>query len=422
MQDGVDIKNMARDIGRAAREAARVLANADVSVRNKVLSESAVLIDKRRAQITEANNLDMADAQTSGLDDAMRDRLELSWSRIDAMVESMGAVARLADPINTIYGVHEQPSGIRVGYMRVPLGVIAIVYESRPNVTADAASLLLKSGNVAILRGGSESLRSNLAIAECMQQALRSVGLPETAVQMISTTDRAMVGELLGMTEYVDMLVPRGGKSLVARLAREARVPLLKHLDGICHVYVDEYADPAMAHRVAFNAKTQRYGVCNAMETLLVHQSQANAVLPSLLTAFEKAGVELRGCPRVLALFPGVNAASEEDWCTEYLAPVLSIRIVPGIDEAVDHINTYGSHHTDAIVTENAVRAQHFIRAVDSSSVMHNVSTRFADGFEYGLGAEIGISTDKLHARGPVGLLGLTSRKYVVLGEGNIRA
>lgn len=421
MQSDTDIKAMTMEMGRTARHAARTLAASNSSHRNNALLEMARSIHKNRDEISKANALDVAEAQSSGLDSAMQDRLVLNKKRIDAMVEGLKEVVNLPDPINDICDLHEQSSGIRVGCMHVPLGVVAVIYESRPNVTADAAALLLKSGNAAILRGGSESLRSNLAIAACIQRALAKTDLPESAVQVVPTANRDVVGVLLGMTEYVDMLVPRGGKSLVARIASEARVPLLKHLDGICHVYVDEHADADMAFRIAVNSKTQRYGVCNAAESLLVHQSVAPQLLPRLATAYAEAGVELRGCERAMALLPDINAATEEDWRTEYLGPILSIRVVPDIDGAIEHINTYGSQHTDTIVTDNPVCARRFLQEVDSSSVMHNVSTRFADGFEYGLGAEIGISTDKLHARGPVGLLGLTSRKYVVLGDGNIR-
>jgi glutamate-5-semialdehyde dehydrogenase len=417
----MNAKELALELGQTAKQASRVLASTDIKLRNRALIAMAKSVDRGRDKITHANVADVADADAHGLDKAMQDRLLLTEGRIDAMVEGLEAVARLPDPINDIRDVHMRPSGIRIGYMNVPLGVVAVIYESRPNVTADAAALILKSGNAAILRGGSESLRSNLAIAECLRNGLKQVGLAETAIQVVDTADRDIVGHLLSMTAYIDMLVPRGGKSLVARLSKEARVPLLKHLDGICHVYVDAHADIQMALDIAINAKTQRYGVCNTMETLLVHRDIAARLLPPLAKAYASHGVELRGCAETLKILAGISAVSEEDWSMEYLAPILSIRVVSSLEEAVEHINRYGSQHTDSIVTDDLPGAKHFLQAVDSSSVMHNVSTRFADGHEYGLGAEIGISTDKLHARGPVGLEGLTSRKYIVLGDGNIR-
>ena len=408
-------------MGRAAAQASKALAVSDGALRNQALTAMAQSIDKYRADITKANVADMEQAASTGLEAAMQDRLLLTDARINAMVSGLKAVAKLSDPINNIQDMQEQPSGIRVGCMHVPLGVVAVIYESRPNVTADAAALILKSGNAAILRGGSESLRSNIAIAECLTRALEQVGLPEASIQVARTADRDLVGHLLGMTEYIDMLVPRGGKSLVERISKEARVPLLKHLDGICHVYLDAHANLDMAFNIAINSKTQRYGVCNTAETLLVHHDIAKEILPRLAEEFARHKVELRGCPETLTILPNAIRATEEDWSTEYLAPILSIRIVPSLEDAVAHINRYGSQHTDSIVTEDTQNAQYFLQLVDSSSVMHNVSTRFADGFEYGLGSEIGISTDKLHARGPVGLKGLTSRKYIVLGEGNIR-
>jgi len=364
----------------------------------------------------------MAQGRVNGLDAALLDRLELTPARIDEMLQGLAQVAALPDPVGAIRDLRRLPSGIEVGKMRVPLGVIGIIYESRPNVTIDAASLCLKSGNAAILRGGSEAIHSNAAIAQCIAQGLSAAGLPETAVQLVATTDRAAVGALIQMTEFVDVVVPRGGKSLTSRIAREARVPVIKHLDGICHVYIDKAADVDKAVRIADNAKTQRFSPCNTMETLLVHQDIAAEVLPPLAALYRQKSVELRGCAATCALLgDSVKKATEDDWRTEYNAPILAIRLVDSLDAAISHINTYGSQHTDAIVTENFSDARRFLNEVDSSSVMVNASTRFADGFEYGLGAEIGISTDKLHARGPVGLEGLTSEKYIVLGDGHIR-
>ncbi|MBI5782685.1 MAG: glutamate-5-semialdehyde dehydrogenase, partial [Gammaproteobacteria bacterium] len=359
--------------------------------------------------------------KTQGLDSAMLDRLELNGSRIKAMAEGLRQIAALADPVGEITDLNYRPSGIQVGRMRVPLGVIGIIYESRPNVTADAAGLCLKSGNASILRGGSEAIHSNRAIAACIQTGLRQAGLPEDAVQVVETTDRAAVGELIRMKECVDVIVPRGGKSLIERISAEATIPVIKHLHGVCHVYIDDKADLDKAVKVAFNAKTQRYGTCNTMETLLVARAVAGRVLPVLGGMYQDKGVELRGCDATRKILSGIKAATEEDWHTEYLAPILSIRVVDNVDEAMDHIARYGSAHTDSIVTEDITRARRFLREVDSSSVMVNASTRFADGFEYGLGAEIGISTDKLHARGPVGLEGLTSVKFIVLGDGHVR-
>jgi glutamate-5-semialdehyde dehydrogenase len=379
------------------------------------------MIDERSAKLTAANEADLKAARAQGLDAALLDRLTLNAKGVAAMAEGLRQIAALPDPVGTISELNYRPSGIQVGRMRVPLGVIGIIYEARPNVTADAAGLCLKSGNAAILRGGSEALRSNQAIAECVRAGLEQAGLPAEAVQVIETTDRAAVGELIRMKEYVDVIVPRGGKGLIERIGAEARVPVIKHLDGICHVYIDDKADLDKALAIAFNAKTQRYGTCNTMETLLVAEAIAPRVLPALGKMYQEKGVELRGCSRTRELIPGVKAAAEEDWRTEYLAPILSIRVVAGLDQAIEHIARYGSQHTDAIVTEDYSRARRFLREVDSSSVMVNASTRFADGFEYGLGAEIGISTDKIHARGPVGLEGLTSQKYVVLGDGNVR-
>ena len=409
-------------LGRAAREASRVVARASTAQKNRALQAAAAALDAARQELAEANRQDLQNGRGNGLDEAMLDRLALTPARIDDMIEGLRQVASLADPIGEIRDMRYLPSGIQVGKMRVPLGVIGIIYESRPNVTIDAASLCLKSGNATILRGGSEAIHSNQAIARCIQLGLAEAGLPAAAVQVVETTDREAVGRLISMPEYVDVIVPRGGKSLIERISRDARVPVIKHLDGVCHVYIDEAADLDKAIRVADNAKTQRYAPCNTMETLLVDAAIAERVLPPLATIYRDKGVELRGCERTRALLGGdVRAASEEDWFAEYNAPILAIRVVDSLDQAIEHINHYGSHHTDAIVTENFTRARRFLTEVDSSSVMVNASTRFADGFEYGLGAEIGISTDKLHARGPVGLEGLTSEKYVVFGDGHIR-
>ncbi len=409
-------------LGRAARDASRVLARASTAQKNRALQAAAAALDAARAELVAANELDLAGGRANGLDAAMLDRLALTPKVIDSMIEGLRQVAALPDPIGEIRDMRYMPSGIQVGKMRVPLGVVGIIYESRPNVTIDAASLCLKSGNATILRGGSEAIHSNQAIARCIQLGLAEAGLPAAAVQVVETTDRAAVGALIVMPEFVDVIVPRGGKGLIERISRDARVPVIKHLDGICHVYVDIAADVDKAIRVADNAKTQRYAPCNAMETLLVHQGIAERVLPPLAAIYREKGVELRGCERTRALLGGdVLAASEEDWSTEYNAPILSIRMLDSLDEAIEHINRYGSQHTDAIITENFTDARRFLTEVDSSSVMVNASTRFADGFEYGLGAEIGISTDKLHARGPVGLHGLTSEKYVVFGDGHVR-
>lgn len=409
-------------LGRAAREASRVLARASTAQKNRALQAAAAALDAARDELVRANELDLAGGRANGLDAAMLDRLALTPKVIDGMIEGLRQVATLPDPIGAIRDMRYMPSGIQVGKMRVPLGVVGIIYESRPNVTIDAASLCLKSGNATILRGGSEAIHSNQAIARCIQLGLAEAGLPAAAVQVVDTTDRAAVGALISMPDYVDVIVPRGGKGLIERISRDARVPVIKHLDGICHVYVDLAADVDKAIRIADNAKTQRFAPCNTMETLLVHQGIAGQVLPPLAAIYRDKGVELRGCPRTRALLGNeVLAASEEDWSTEYNAPILSIRMLDSLDEAIEHINRYGSQHTDAIVTENFTDARRFLTEVDSASVMINASTRFADGFEYGLGAEIGISTDKLHARGPVGLEGLTSEKYVVFGDGHVR-
>ncbi len=409
-------------LGQAAREASRVLARASTAQKNHALQAAADALDGAREALLLANQQDLAAGEANGLDAAMLDRLALTAPRIDDMIEGLRQVAGLPDPIGAIRDMRYMPSGIQVGKMRVPLGVIGIIYESRPNVTIDAASLCLKSGNATILRGGSEAIHSNRAIAACIQQGLAAAGLPAASVQVVETTDRAAVGALITMPEYVDVIVPRGGKGLIERISRDARVPVIKHLDGICHVYIDRAADEGKAIRVADNAKTQRFAPCNTMETLLVHVDIAPRVLPPLAEIYRAKGVELRGCAQTRALLgEGVLAATEEDWATEYNAPILSIALVDSLEAAIAHINRYGSKHTDAIVTENFTDARRFLTEVDSASVMVNASTRFADGFEYGLGAEIGISTDKLHARGPVGLEGLTSEKYVVFGDGHVR-
>lgn len=415
------IKQQMQALGQQARAASRVMAAAETRAKNAALMGALAAIDSTRSELVVANARDLKAGQEKGLEPAMLDRLELTPARIDTMLEGLRQVAALADPIGEITDMRYMPSGIQVGRMRVPLGVIGIIYESRPNVTVEAASLCLKSGNATILRGGSEAIHSNQAIAECIRQGLESAGLPATAVQVVATTDRAAVGEMITMPEYVDVIVPRGGKGLIERISRDARVPVIKHLDGICHVYIDDDADITKAVNIALNAKTHRYGVCNAMETLLVAESMAETVLPQLEQVYSDYDVELRGCEKTRAVLPSAEQATEEDWRTEYLGPILSIKVVSGIDEAISHINTYGSQHTDTIVTEDYSRGRRFLREVDSSSVMINASPRFADGFEYGLGAEIGISTDKIHARGPVGLEGLTSQKYVVLGDGHIR-
>ncbi len=410
-----------RDKGQRARSAAREIARAETGQKNACLFALADIIVDDQDAILKANARDMREGRASGLDDALLDRLELNPDRIAAMAEGVRQVAALPDPVGEITDLRQRASGIQVGRMRVSLGVVGIIYESRPNVTADAASLCLKSGNACILRGGSEAVHSNQAIAACIRRALRSAGLPEEVVQILDITDRATVGQMVSMPEYIDVVIPRGGKGLVAAVSNNARVPVIKHLDGVCHVFIDRDADLDKAISIAVNSKTHRYGVCNAMETLLVDEPIAAEVLPRLALIYEKAGVEIRGCERTRELVSKAIAAEEADWSEEYLAPKLAVRIVDGIDEAIEHISRYGSAHTDAIVTENYSRSRQFLREVDSSSVMINASTRFADGYEYGLGAEIGISTDKFHARGPVGLEGLTSQKWVVLGDGNVR-
>jgi len=408
-------------LGESARSASRTVAASTTEQRNNALLAMAASLETNASVLRAENNKDLKAGRAKGLDAALLDRLELTSEGIASMAEGLRQIATLPDPVGAITDLDYRPSGIQVGRMRVPLGVIGIIYESRPNVTADAAGLCLKSGNATILRGGSEAIQSNQAIAVCIREGLEKAGLPQTAIQVIETTDRAAVGELLIMDNYVDVIVPRGGKGLIERVSRDSKVPVIKHLDGICHVYIDDRADKEKAIAIADNAKTHRYGVCNAMETLLVAKGIAAEVLPELNKIYQDKGVELRGCERTRELLAEINPASEEDWDTEYLAPILSIRIVDDMTAAIEHINTHSSQHTDTIVTEDYTRSRRFLREVDSSSVMVNASTRFADGFEYGLGAEIGISTDKLHARGPVGLEGLTSQKYVVLGDGQIR-
>jgi glutamate-5-semialdehyde dehydrogenase len=418
----MDINDYMHGLGAGARSASRALAKASLHQRNDALCAIAQEIESATAEIKAANERDLAKAREAGLDEAMCDRLTLDDARIAGMVANLEQVAALPDPIGAIDEVRAMPSGIRVGKMRVPLGVIGIIYESRPNVTIEASSLCIKSGNATILRGGSESLQSNEAIARCVSRGLSKAGLPEQAVQVVGTTDRAAVGAMITMPEFIDVIVPRGGKGLIERITRDALIPVIKHLDGNCHVYVDSSADLVMALDISDNAKTHRYGTCNTMETLLVAESEAARFLPQLSERLLAKGVELRACAKAKMFMPHAADATEADWWTEYLAPILAIRVVKDVDEAIEHINRYGSHHTDSIVTEHHGRAEQFMREVDSSSVMINASTRFADGFEYGLGAEIGISTDKIHARGPVGLLGLTSQKYVVFGSGQVRA
>ena len=417
----MEIEQYMQTLGGQARAASRLLSRASTADKNQALMTIAQEIRTQAKVLKSENTLDLANGKEKGLDAALLDRLELTDSRIEAMAEGLEQIANLPDPIGEISNMRYLPSGIQLGQMRVPLGVIGIIYESRPNVTADAAGLCLKSGNATILRGGSEAIHSNQAIAQCIQSGLKQTDLPVEAIQVVETTDRAAVGELITMPDYVDVIVPRGGKSLIERISKDARVPVIKHLDGICHIYIDAKADLAMAEEIAFNAKCHRYGVCNAMETLLVDSSVAGDILPRLASRYQAESVELRGCERTQAILTGISTATDEDWDTEYLAPILSIRIVDGVDQAMDHIHQHSSAHTETIVTEDQAVARRFLAEVDSSSVMVNASTRFADGFEYGLGAEIGISTDKLHARGPVGLDGLTSQKWIVLGTGQVR-
>lgn len=416
-----DVIGYMQKMGEDARSASRIIARAATESKNRALTEIATVIQQSRQLLRAENDRDLQAGRENRLSDAMLDRLALTDAHIDALVEGLKQVAALADPVGEVSDLKFRPSGIQVGRMRVPLGVVGIIYESRPNVTIDAASLCLKSGNACILRGGSEAIHSNRALANCIQAGLKEAGLPANVVQLVATTDRAAVGELITMDEYVDVIVPRGGKGLIARISAEARIAVIKHLDGICHVYIDDKADRAKAIAIAINAKTQRYGVCNSMETLLVAALVADSILPELADLYSREGVELKGCKRCREILPQIGTAVEEDWKTEYLAPILSIKVVDGLDEAIDHINRFGSNHTDAIVTEDYSRGRRFLQEVDSSSVLINASTRFSDGFEYGLGAEIGISTGKLHVRGPVGLEGLTSQKYVVLGDGQIR-
>lgn len=417
----MNISNYMATVGQQARAAARILAKATTVEKDAALKAIAKALQDDSKNLLAENQLDMDAGRKSGLDAALLDRLELTPARVQGMINGLLEVAALSDPCGEITDMKYRPSGIQLGKMRVPLGVVGIIYESRPNVTIDAASLCLKSGNAAILRGGSEAIRSNQAIAKSIIKGLEEVGLPSTCVQVVETTDRQAVSALITDSEHVDVIVPRGGKGLIERISNEAKVPVIKHLDGICHVYIDEHADLDKAFDVALNSKTHRYGVCNAMETLLVAEAVADQLLPRLTDAYLEKGVELRGCERVCNMLPDTIKATEEDWSTEYLAPILSIKVVPNVDFAIEHINFYSSQHTESIVTENYTKAREFIREVDSSSVMVNASTRFADGFEYGLGAEIGISTDKIHARGPVGLEGLTSQKWVVFGDGHIR-
>lgn len=416
----MNVRNYVTDTGKKARAAARLMARTDTGHKNDALNRIAAIILDNTEALVRANALDMEQARDN-IESAMLDRLELTPARITAMADGLTQIASLPDPVGEVSEMNYRPSGIQVGKMRVPLGVVGIIYESRPNVTADAAGLCLKSGNATILRGGSEAIHTNQAIANCIRQGLKDAGLPEDAVQVIETTDREAVGLMLQMPEYIDVIIPRGGKGLIQRVSEQARMPVIKHLDGICHVYVDEGADINKAVSIAYNAKTHRYGVCNAMECLLLDEAIAGEVLAQLAPMYREAGVEIRGCEASRAIIPDINPATETDYATEYLAPILSLKIVAGLDAAMDHIARYGSGHTDAIITEDLAHARRFLNEVDSSSVMVNASTRFADGFEYGLGAEIGISTDKFHARGPVGLEGLTSQKYIVVGDGHIR-
>ena len=416
----MDVKEYMQNLGRSVRTASRVVASATTRQKNQTLQNIAHLLEKDRPGLKQANARDMSNGARQGLDAALLDRLELNDARIDGMIEGLNQVASLPDPIGEMTDIRSRPSGIKVGKMRVPLGVVGIIYESRPNVTVDAASLCLKSGNAAVLRGGSEAINSNTCIAASITRGLEIAGLPGSVVSVVETTDRAAVGELITMQDHVDVIVPRGGKGLIERIARDARIPVIKHLDGICHLYVDDRADIDKAVAIAHNAKCRRYGICGAMETLLVARDIATEFLPGVAEKYAEEGVELRGCERTREIIDAI-AATDEDWQLEYLAAILSIRIVDDMDAAMAHIDTYGSGHTDAIVTENHSRAMRFLRSVDSSSVMVNASTQFADGFEYGLGAEIGISTDKIHVRGPVGLEGLTSQKWIVLGDGAIR-
>ena len=416
-----DIACYMREVGRAAREASRVIGAAAPELKSRALQAIAQDVDGAREELKAANAVDMAAAAAKDIDQPLIDRLLLDDAAIDRMIDGMLQIDKLPDPVGEISDLSYRPSGFQVGRMRVPLGVIGMIYESRPNVTVDAAGLCLKSGNACILRGGSEAIESNKAIAACIERGLERVGLPKSVVQLVNTTDRQAVGELLALDEYVDVIFPRGGKSLIERVSRESRIPVIKHLDGVCHVYIDDAADPEMAIAIAVNSKTEKYAVCNALETLLVAEAIAERVLPELAARFDQAGVELRGCEKTREFLPTINAAEEEDWYAEYLSPILAVKMVDGVEQAIAHINTYGSQHTDTIVSNNYAKTRRFCTEVDSASVLVNVSTQFADGFEYGLGAEVGISTNKLHARGPVGLEGLTSQKFVVFGSGEIR-
>jgi glutamate-5-semialdehyde dehydrogenase len=418
----MEIKQYMQQLGQSARTASRLMAKADTNTKNRALLSIATAIRRDREKLIAANQQDLNAARAAGMEAAMLDRLTLSEKTIATMAEGLEQIAALPDPIGEITDLKYRPSGIQVGRMRVPLGVIGIIYEARPNVTVDAAGLCLKSGNAAILRGGSEAIHCNRALAALVHEGLESVGLPKAAVQVVGTTDRAAVGELITMKDYVDVIVPRGGKGLIERISNEARIPVIKHLDGNCHVYVDDEADEAKALRILENSKTQRLGTCNTAESLLVARSVALAMLPKLAEMLIAKGVEIRGCAETQKLVPQAKTATEDDYYTEYLAAIISCKVVDGLDEAIAHINQYSSQHTESIVTENYTKARRFLREVDSSSVIVNASTRFADGFEYGLGAEIGISTDKLHARGPVGLEGLTSVKFIVLGNGEVRS
>ncbi len=415
-----DISSYIAEVGRSARAASRIIGSASSASKSEALKQIARAVDAARDNIKTENAKDMAAAEQNGIDQPLIDRLMLNDKGIDQMIEGILQVESLKDPVGEMSDFSYRPTGIQIGKMRVPLGVIAMIYESRPNVTVDAASLSLKSGNACILRGGSEAFHSNQAIAACVTQGLEGAGLPGTAVQLLNTTDRAAVGELLKQDQFIDVIVPRGGKGLIERISTESRIPVIKHLDGICHVYIDDEADPDMAVSIAFNSKAEKLAVCNALETLLIHQDIAQTVLPELAAKFQAAGIELRGCAQAQALVP-MTPATDADWGEEYLGPILAVRIVDGLEQGIAHINQYGSQHTDVIITENYRKSREFIARVDSASVMVNASTQFADGFEYGLGAEVGISTDKIHARGPVGLEGLTSQKYVVFGSGEIR-
>ena len=415
------IKDYVTELGSQAKSAARLVAAASTQDKNRALTAIGDQLDRSRDAIARANQKDLDAGKTNNLEPALLDRLALTPERIDTMIDGLRQIVMLPDPVGQISDMSAQPSGIRVGRMRIPLGVIGIIYESRPNVTIDAAALCLKSGNATILRGGSEAFHSNQALAVCISAGLKEAGLPQTLVQVIATTDRSAVGELLKLSDYVDIIIPRGGRSLIERVSAESTIPVIKHLDGNCHVYIDSDADEDKAIAVAYNAKARRYGICGAMETLLVSRNKADNVLPKLIEMYQRKGIEIRACEKTAALVDGLSIADEQDWYTEFHGPILAVKIVDNLDQAIAHIEKYGSHHTDSIVTENLTHADRFLTQVDSSSVMVNTSTQFADGFEYGLGAEIGISTNKLHVRGPVGLEGLTTQKFIVIGDGHIR-